>query len=253
MSFGKSSGSSAPVLTQEQKDAISAQTNMLTGTIIPTYQSGVQGAKDIYNQNAGGVLTAAQNLGGTASQAQQTLGSTGESALRSGITGLQSLFSPDYERNQVMSAMAPAQAQYQQNLAGQNAQFGGTGNLGSARQALADRQLAGQNQALQTKTAADIQSQIAAQRMGAASQLSQLGQGGIGQALGAAGQQVSAAMTPQQLYNQYASVIFGTPAASYTPDFRGTQGTVTSGTQFGFGGSYGSTPIGGGGIKIPGL
>lgn len=233
MSFGKSSGSSAPVLTQEQKDAISAQTNMLTGTIIPTYQAGVQGAKDIYNQNAGGVLNAAQNLGGTAQQAQKTLGETGESALRSGITGLQSLFDPNYERNQVMSAMAPAQAQYQQNLAGQQAQFGGAGNLGSARQALAGQQLAGQNQALMAKTAADTQRDIAAQRLGAASQLSQLGQGGIGQALGAAGQQVSAAMTPQQLYNQYASVIFGTPSGSYTPDFRGTQGSNTSGMNAG--------------------
>lgn len=233
MSFGKSSGSSAPVLTQEQKDAISAQTNMLTGMIIPTYQAGVQGAKDIYNQNAGGVLNAAQNLGGTAQQAQKTLGETGESALRSGITGLQSLFDPNYERNQVMSAMAPAQAQYQQNLAGQQAQFGGAGNLGSARQALAGQQLAGQNQALMAKTAADTQRDIAAQRLGAASQLSQLGQGGIGQALGAAGQQVSAAMTPQQLYNQYASVIFGTPASSYNPDFRGTQGSNTSGMNAG--------------------
>jgi hypothetical protein len=35
-------------------------------------------------------------------------------------------------------------------------------------------------------------------------------------------------MTPQQLYNQYASVIFGTPAASYSPDFRGTQGSTTT-------------------------
>jgi hypothetical protein len=129
--------------------------------------------------------------------------------------------------------MAPAQAQYQQNLSAQQAQFGGTGNLGSARQALAGQQLAGQNQALMAKTAADTQRDIAAQRLGAASQLSQLGQGGIGQALGAAGQQVSAAMTPQQLYNQYASVIFGTPASSYNPDFRGTQGSNTSGMNAG--------------------
>lgn len=234
MSFGKSSGSSAPVLTQEQKDAIKAQTDMLTGTIIPTYREGVAGAKDIYNQNAGGVLNAAQNLGSTASQIQQTLGETGESATRSGISTLQSLFNPEYEQNQVMAALAPAQAQYQQNLAGQQAQFGGTGNLGSARQALAGQQLAGQNQALMAKTAADTQAAIAAQKLSAASQLAQLGQGGLGQALGAAGQQVSAAMTPQQLYNQYASVIFGTPSASYNPDFRGTQGTTTSGSKAGF-------------------
>jgi len=233
MSFGKSSGSSAPVLTQEQKDAIKAQTGMLTETIIPTYQGAVQGAKDIYNKNAGGVLNAAQNLAGTASQAQQTLGETGESAVRTGISGLESLFNPDYEANQIQAALAPAQAQYAQNIAGQQAGFGGAGQLGSARQALAGQQLAGQNQALMAKTAADIQAQTAAQRAGVGQFLASQGAGNIGQALGAAGQQVTAAMTPQQLYNQYASVIFGTPSGSYTPDFRGTQGSNTSGMNMG--------------------
>ena len=157
MSFGKSSSTTTPTLTQEQKDQIKAQTDFFTGTIAPTYTGAVKGATDVYNQNVGGVTNAAQNLAGTARQAQDVLGSTGESALRTGISGLESLFSPDYEKNQIMSALAPAQAQYQQNLAQQQAQFGGTGNLGSARQALAGQQLAGQNQALMAKTAADIQ------------------------------------------------------------------------------------------------
>jgi hypothetical protein len=229
MSFGKSSSTTTPTLTDEQKAQIKAQTDFFTGTIAPTYETAVKGATDVYNQNIGGVVNAAQNLGGTAQQAQQSLGETGESALRTGISGLQSLFSPDYERNQIQAALAGPQAQYQQNIAAQQAQFGGTGNLGSARQALAGQQLAGQNAALQAKTAADLQSQIASQRMGVGSTLAGLGQGGIGQALGAAGQQVSASMTPQQLYNQYASVIFGTPASSYNPDFRGTQSTNTTG------------------------
>jgi hypothetical protein len=233
MSFGKSSSTTTPTLTDEQKAQIKAQTDFFTGTIAPTYTGAVKGATDVYNQNVGGVINAGQNLAGVAGQAQQTLGETGESALRTGISGLQSLFSPDYERNQIQSALAPAQAQYQQNLAAQQAQFGGSGNLGSARQALAGQQLAGQNQALQAKTAADLQSQIASQRMGVGQTLAGLGQGGIGQALGAAGQQVTAAMTPQQLYNQYASVIFGTPSASYNPDFRGTQATNTTGTNIG--------------------
>jgi len=254
MSFGKSSSYTTPQLTQEQKDAISAQTDFMTGTIIPTYQDAVKGATGIYNQNAGGVLNAAQNLGGIANQAQQTLGSTGESTLRTGISGLQSLFSPHYEQNQIMSALQPAQSQYQQNLAAQQAQFGGSGNLGSARQALAGQQLAGQNAALQAQTAAQVQRDIAGQRMGVGQTLAGLGQGGIGQALGAAGQQVTASMTPQQLYNQYASVIFGTPSTSYNPDFRGTIGSTSGGSQFGVGGSFGSSQIGGaGGIKIPGL
>jgi hypothetical protein len=65
--------------------------------------------------------------------------------------------------------------------------------------------------------------------------LAQLGQGGLGQALGAAGQGVTAAMTPTDLYNKYASVIFGTPAASYSPDFRGTQGSTTTGDKYSVG------------------
>ena len=234
MSFGKSGGTSVqtPEMTPEQRAQIQAQTEFFTGTIAPTYNQAVTGATELYNQGAPGVTSAAQNLAGTAMQAQNTLGSTGESALRSGITGLENLFSPGYEQQQLTAAMAPAQSQYMQNLASQQAQFGGTGNLGSARQALAGQQLAGQNQAAQATTAANLQSQIAGQRLSAANQLAQLGQGGIGQALGAAGQGVSAAMTPQQLYNQYASVIFGTPASSYNPDFRGTIGGTTETTGY---------------------
>lgn len=233
MSFGKSTSTTSPTLTPEQQAQIKAQTEFFTKTIAPTYTGAVGGATDIYNQNAGGVLNAAQNQAKVARQAQEALGGTGESALRTGITGLENLFGKDYEANQIQAALAPAEAQYMSNLVGQQAQFGGAGQLGSARQALADRQLAGATQAAQMKTAADVQQQIAAQRLTAANQLASLGQGGIGQALGAAGNAVTAAMTPQQLYNQYASVIFGTPAASYNPDFRGTIGNTETGSKFG--------------------
>lgn len=233
MSFGKSTTTQTPELSPEQKAQIAAQTQFFTGTVAPTYTQAVKGATDVYNLGIGGVTNAAQNLAGTARQAQQSLGETGESALRSGITGLQSLFDPNYERNQIMAAMAPAQQQYQQNIASQRAQFGGAGQLGSARQALADRALAVQAGLGAAGTAAQIQKDIAAQRAAAAQSLAGLGQAGIGQAVGAAGQAVGAAMTPQQLYNQYASVIFGTPSAAYNPNFAGTQGMTTSGLQFG--------------------
>lgn len=241
MSFGKSGSTQTviPELTQEQKDYLKAQTGFFTGTIAPTYETAVKGATDIYNLNAGGVLTAAQNLGGTAAQAQETLGETGESALRTGVTGLQSLFDPNYERNQIMAALAPAQQQYAQNVAGQAATFGGAGQLGSARQALAGRQLAGSAQAAQMAAAAEAQKNVQAQRMAAATRLAELGQGGIGQALGAAGQKVSASMIPQEFYNKYASIIFGTPQGSYTPDFRGTQGSTTTRTGYEYGGKFG--------------
>ena len=233
MSFGKSSSTTTPTLTQEQKDQIKAQTEFFTGTIKPTYETAVKGATDIYNWASPGVLNAAQNQAGVARQVQQSLGETGESALRTGVAGLESLFNPDYEANQIQAALAPAQAQYAQNVANQGAMFGGAGQLGSARQALADRQLAAATQAAQMQTAAQVQRDIAGQRMGVGSTLAQLGSGNLGQALGAAGNAVSAAMTPQQLYNQYASVIFGTPAASYNPDFRGTQGSSSDGSKFG--------------------
>tara|TARA_R110000823_G_scaffold11798_1_gene39764 strand:+ start:515 stop:1249 length:735 start_codon:yes stop_codon:yes gene_type:complete len=224
---GKGGGSSTTTvqMTPEQQEQIKLQNEFFKNTIAPTYEGAVRGATDLYNKNSEGVLGAAQNQANTAMQAQESLGSTGESALRSGISGLQSLFNPDYESTQIQAALAPAQAQYAQNVANQQAQFGGAGNLGSARQALADRQLAGATQSAQMQAAANIQQQIAAQRAGAGAQLAQLGQSGIGQALGASGNAVAASMVPQQLYNQYASVIFGTPSGSYNPNFAGTQGS----------------------------
>ena len=232
MSFGKSSSYTTPSLTQEQKDQIAAQTGFFTGTIAPTYQNAVQGATDIYNQHAGGVLNAAQNQAGVANQAQQTLGSTGESALNTGITGLESLFDPNYEKNQVQAALAPAQMQYQQNLANQQAQFGGTGNLGSARQALAGQQLAGSNMANQSNIAAQVGKDIAGQRASAATNLAQIGQGGLNQALGAAGTQLGSSQAMVDLYNKYLSGIYGAPQGSYTGNFTGSQGK----TGFGIGG-----------------
>jgi len=234
MSIGKSSGSQTtiPTLSDEQNKMIAAQTGLFTSQIAPSYATAVKGATDLYNASAPGVTNAAQNLGAVAGQAQNTLGSTGESALRTGISGLESLFDPGYEQRQLNAAFVPAQMQYQQNLANQNAQYGAAGQLGSSRSALAQTALAGQTQAAQQAAAAQIEKDIAMQRMQAGSTLAGLGQGGIGQALGAAGQGVTASMTPQQLYNQYASVLYGTPSASYSPDFRGTQGST--GTSQGF-------------------
>jgi len=234
MNLGASGGTTVttPELTPEQRQDIASRVKFATETIFPTYQQAVGSATDLYNKGAPGVTQAAQNLAGTAQQVQKTVGETGESALRTGISGLESLFGKDYEQQQLNAAMAPAQAQYMQNLSNLQAGFGGAGQLGSARQALAQTSLAGQTQATQAATAANILKDIAAQRAGVGTTLAQLGQGGMGQALGAAGQNVSAAMTPQQLYNQYASVIFGTPAGSYTPDYRGTQGSTVSRTGY---------------------
>ena len=237
MSFGKSSGSNTviPTLSPEQNADIAARTKLFTSVIGPQYEQFSKGATNLYNQSVGGVGGAAQNLGNTAMQAQQALGGTGEAALRTGISGLQNLFDPNYEAQQYQAAMMPAMAQYSQNLANQRAAFGGTGNLGSARQALADRQLAGATQSAQMQAGAQIARDLMAGRAGAASQLAGLGQAGIGQALGAAGQGVNAAMLPMNLYSQYGQILGLTPGSTYTPNFSGTQGrTETSqGTKFG--------------------
>ena len=238
MSFGKSSGSQTviPSLSPEQRAMIGAQTDMFTKTVGPAYEQLTKGATNLYNQSAGGVNAAAQNLAGTAAQAQQALGGTGESALRTGIAGLENVFNPQYEQQQYQAAMMPAQAQYAQNLAGQQAQFGGTGNLGSARQALAGQQLAGQTQAAQMQAGAQVAKDIMAGRLGAGQSLAQLGQGGIGQAIGAAQQGVAGSMLPMDYFLKYGTALAGNPQSAWNPNFSGTQGQTSNsqGTKFGF-------------------
>ena len=233
MSFGKGGSTTytTPQLTDEQRQQINLQ-NQFAQNLIPTYQGAVQGATDIYNQASPGLTGAAQNLAGTANAAQNILGTTGESAVKTGVQGLENVFGADYEQQQLAAAMAPAQAQYAQNLQSQAAQFGGTGQLGSARQALAQSQTAGQAQAAQMQAAAQVENNIAQQRLASGQALTGAGQTQLGQALGAAQTGVTAAMAPQQLYNQYASVIFGTPASSYG---LGPTGSSSSTNQSNFG------------------
>jgi len=237
MSFGKSSGSSTmiPTLSPEQNAMIKAQTDMFTKTVGPAYEQLTKGATNLYNQSAGGVNAAGQNLTGTAAQAQQALGGTGESALRTGIAGLQNVFNPQYEQQQYQAAMMPAQSQYQQNLLAQRAAYGASGNLGSARQALADRSLAGQTQAAQMQAGAQVARDIQAGRLGAGQSLAQLGQGGIGQALGAAQQGVAGSMLPMDYFLKYGTALAGNPQSAWNPNFSGTQGQTTSGSSSKFG------------------
>jgi hypothetical protein len=237
MSFGKSSGTQTtiPTLSPEQNRMIAAQTGLFTNTIAPSYGQAVTGATDVYNNAVGGVTDAAQNQAATSAQAQNVLGSTGESALKTGISGLESFYDPNYVQSQLNSAMLPAQQQYMQNLANEKAMYGGAGQLGSARDRLASQQLAGTTQAAQQQAAAQILNNIAQQRASVGGTLAQLGQGGLGQAQSAANNQVTASLVPQNLYNQYASVLFGTPSQSWNPNFSGTQGQTvnTQGTKVG--------------------
>jgi hypothetical protein len=84
----------------------------------------------------------------------------------------------------------------------------------------------------QANIAAQVGGNIAGQRAAAAGQLSQIGQGGLNNAINAYGARLGAAGAPQDFYNKYASIIFGTPAGSYTPNFSGTQGSTTDSTNY---------------------
>jgi hypothetical protein len=233
MSAGTNTTVTTPTLPEEQKQMMAAQTELYKNYIAPAYAGLIGQGQTMWNNNIGGMTNAGQNLAGVGRQIQQTAGEVGESALRTGVAGLESLFNPDYERNQISAAMAPAQAQYQQNIANQNAMFGGTGNMGSARQALADRQLAGQAQSLQAQTAAQIQQNIANQRAGVGAQLAGIGSGGLGQALQGAQAGVAASGIPMDKFAQLAGIYMGVPSQSYNPNFSGTQGSTQTGNKFG--------------------
>ena len=233
MNAGTNTTVTTPTLSPEQQQMQATQLDLFKNYLAPAYAGLIGQGQTMYNQNIGGVTNAGQNLAGVGRQVQQTAGETGESALRTGVAGLESLFNPDYERNQISAAMAPAQAQYQQNIANQQAQFGGAGNLGSARQALAGQQLAGQAQSLQAQTAAQIQQNIANQRAGVGAQLASIGQSGLGQSLQGAQAAVGASQLPMNAFAQLAGIYQGVPIQAGVPNFGGTQGQTQTGSKFG--------------------
>lgn len=313
MGFGKSSGSSAPVVTEEQKDLLKAQTGFLTGTAFPSYQKTVGMAGDVYNQVNPATTQAAQTAMDVSGRAGQLQEAAGSGALTTGITGqgnlagyqqgvgrglfeggagqlgatgayqselgrnltgqgagqLAALFSPQYKQEQIQASLQPAREEIREQMGQQSAMFGGAGGLGSSRQALASRNLASLGEqrmgsvAAQTSAGVESQRQRAAesflgagqsasgQAQNAFGQLMGAGSGALGQAGGlfgsltGAGQQgLSAAQqsaasrigfagAPQDVLSKYASIIYGTPQASTTPNFQGTQGSNTSGKGYG--------------------
>jgi hypothetical protein len=236
---GKSGGTTTmiPTLSPEQNAMIKAQTDMFTKTVGPAYEQLTKGATGLYNKSEGGVNQAAQNLAAEAARNKEILGGTGEAAMRTGVSGLQNIFDNDYVNQQYQAAMMPAQAQYMSNLADQQTRFGASGNLGSARQALADRQLAGQAQGAQLQAAAQIRKDIEQGRLGAAQSLAGIGQGNLGQATGMAQAGLGASMAPMDYFLKYGTALAGNPQSAWNPNFSNTQGSVTdkSGWQFGLG------------------
>jgi hypothetical protein len=204
---GSQGGSSyqSPVINPYQIMQNQGSMGFLANSILPTAGSAMATGQDIFNQSVGGVNNAATNMANYANQGQNMLGQTGATNYQTGSQGLQNLFSPEYEQQQLDSAMIAPQLQYQQNLAGQNANFGGAGQMGSARQAIAGGALANQNALQQQAARAQMSNQIAQNRMGAANSLMTGGAGQLGQGLqfGQAG--VTAAGAPMDLFSRYSS------------------------------------------------
>ena len=232
---GKSSGSQQAVTTQEQKDLLKAQTGFLTGTAFPAYQNTLGMAKDVYGQvnpAAIGTANTALNVAGQTGATQQAAGTAGTQL---GMAGLASLFGPQYKEQQVQAALQAGRESARESQAGQNAMYGAAGGLGSSRMALADRNLRSLNEQRQATAAASAAAGVEANRAAAANQLATLGGQQLTGANQAAAARIGYAQTPQDVLAKYASVIYGTPQASTTPNFTGTQGSTGSSKSGGFG------------------
>jgi hypothetical protein len=231
MGGGKSSGSSSstPVVTQEQKDLLNAQTGFLTNTAFPAYQQTLGMANNVYGQTAGAANSAAQTASDVAGQTGAVNQAAGTAGTGLGMAGLASLFGPQYEQNQINAALQAGNEAARESQAGQNAMYGGAGGLGSSRMALADQNLASLNAQRQATAAAGAQAQVQANKAAAANQLATLGGQQIAGANQTAAARIGYAQTPQDVLSKYASIIYGTPQASTTPNFTGTQGQNTSG------------------------
>jgi len=232
-----------------------------------------QAAQNTY-QNAASISNAQQGIGGELANFGRTssgagyggsknvadmLSTGGQNLATAGTQGLMSLFSPDYKNEQIQASLQPAREAIREQQAGQNAMYGAAGGLGSSRMALADRNLGQlgqqrlQSAAAQTSAAVEGQRQQAANTLlGTGAQaLNQSGSlygnlltsglgsataGGslLGQSVDTSGKAITAAQSPLDAYAKYASIVYGTPQASTTANFAGTQGQKTSSKGFGF-------------------
>lgn len=233
MGMGKSSGSSAPVVTEEQKAQLRAQTGLLTDTLIPAYQKTIGEAESKFRELAPYVNEASKSGYGLTGQVAQGATAAGTGMIGQGATGLSALFDPNYEKGQVQAALQSGREATREQLAGQNAMYGGAGGLGSARQALADKNLQQLGEQRQATAAAGAQAQVQANKAAAAQSLMAGGGSLLNTGLGAAGQQVNMANAPMDLYSKYASIVYGTPGSG-GGNFAGTQGQNTSQSGKGF-------------------
>lgn len=242
LQIGGGSSSTNVNLTQEQKDLLKYQTEQLQNVFMPAYQKTVSGAQNVYSTLSPYMNKAALNAYNTYGDVSNKAigGATNAYTQAMGSQGLGSLFDPNYEQNQIQAALQAGREATREQLAGQNAMYGAAGGLGSARQALADKNLASLAQQRQATAAAGAQAQVQQNRLAAINSMLGAGQSLANIGLASTGQQLTAAQTPMDLYSKYAAVVFGTPQASTVPNFAGTQGSSSRGFGFNFGTQGGS-------------
>jgi len=234
MGGGKGSGSSSVQMSPEQEKLLAAQTEALTGTFLPAYKKTLGMADTVYGQTNPAATTAAQTAMDVSGRAGALQEATGAGGLTTGMAGLASLFNPQYEEGQVQAALQAGRESGRELVNQQTAGYGAAGGLGSSRAALADKNLASLQEQRQATAAATARAGVQANKAAVANQLATLGQSQLGAAQTSAAGRVSLAQTPQDVLAKYASVIYGTPQASTTPNFAGTQGQKTSSKGFGF-------------------
>lgn len=234
MGGGKSSGSQQVQMTPEQAKLVGEQTKFLTETAFPAYQKTIGGASDVYNQAAPQIASAAQGASNVAGQTGALQQGVGSAALLGGTAGLASLFGPQYEQQQVDAALQSGRESGRELVNQQVASYGAAGGLGSSRAALASQNLAGLQEQRQATAAASARAGVQANKAAAAGALMNAGQAGLTAANQAAAARIGYAGAPQDAYSKYASIIYGTPQASTTPNFAGTQGSTGSSKSSGF-------------------
>jgi hypothetical protein len=228
MGFGSSSGSQSAVVTPEQTKQ-NQLTNQLLETLVPTYQGAVSGAGQALDMSKQNILNASNQGLNTALVTSNALNTGGLNALKNSSSTLENIISPDYIKNQLAAATQPIQEQTRDLQNQQNAAYGGAGNLGSSRAALADANLASLNQQRQNQAVAGAIANITGQQIGAASGLGQMGAQAVQGAQGANQAALGFAGAPQTAYQQYAQTIFGVPGTASVGNFGGTQSQNTSG------------------------
>ena len=231
---GSGSSTTTPTLTPEQTDLLKTQTEAFKNTFLPSYEKATGTAQDIYNASQPYLNQGALQGYDSSLRTAKLLSNPSLDALRNSSQTLTNIISPDYIKNQVAGSVQPILEQNREANNSLFAQYGGSGNLGSSRAALAESSLGGLNQARLNAAATGAIANITSQQIGAANNLGGMGFQGLGTVQGANQAAVQFANAPTDLASKYASILYGTPQSA-TPNFTGTIGSTTSGSGTKFG------------------